>query len=88
MEKPTEKINIQVTRMGNRWIGVLTENDKEIDRMACFLKSDIGWICREMLRWYDKLGGDSAWAESARKRQTETPKPRGKVLTKIQLTNS
>lgn len=70
-------LGVGVTRIGNRWVGVLTVNGKEYDRMACALKSDIGWMCREMLRWYDKLGGNSAWAKSARRRQSG--RPSGKV---------
>ena len=41
--------------------------------MACISKLDIGWICREMLRWYDKNGGISKFAVAARKRQRGTP---------------
>jgi len=69
--------------MGKRWVGRLTVDGKEYNRMACALKSDIVWMCREMLRWYDKLGGDSAWARSARRRQGGGPS--GKVWTRIAL---
>ena len=75
--KPTvrsdDKLSVVVTREGSRWVGVLSVNGKEYDRSACALKSDIGWMCREMLRWYDKLGGNSAWAKSARRRQRGNP---------------
>lgn len=73
----SDRLGVGVTRIGNRWFGALTVNGKEYDRMACALKSDIGWMCREMLRWYDKLGGNSAWAKSARRRQSG--RPSGKV---------
>ena len=45
-----------------------------IDEMACVKSEDIGWICREMLRWYDKMCDKSdELAKSARKRQTSKP---------------
>lgn len=42
------------------------------------LKCDIGWSCREQLRWVDKLGYVSDFASAARHRQTAT-RPQGKV---------
>ena len=77
---------VSVTRMGSRWIGKLTVKGKIFDRMACALKRDIGWMCREMLRWYDKLGGTSEWAKSARRRQTISPV--GKVWYRKDLTEA
>ena len=71
--KPVYELSVKVTRIGKRWVATLTVGGKEYDRMACGLKSDIGWICREMLRWYGKLGGNSAWAASARRRQKGRP---------------
>lgn len=79
-----DTLSLAVTRMGSRWIAKMTLNGKEVDTMACALKSDIGWICREMLRWHDKLGGRSAWASSARRRQHV--KPNGKTWTMDKLT--
>jgi hypothetical protein len=72
--------------MGSRWIGTLTVKGKIMDSTACALKRDIGWMCREMLRWYDKLGGTSKWAKSARRRQTSGPS--GKIWYRKDLTNT
>ncbi len=61
---------IKVTRIANRWHARMTVAGEIRDEMACELRVDIGWICREMLRWHQKLGGRSAFASAARKRQT------------------
>ena len=63
-------MNIKVTKIGKRWHARLINNGVILDEMACALKEDIGWICREMLRWQDKLGNSNDWTSSARKRQT------------------
>ena len=63
---------IKVTKIKNRWHSRLMLNDKVIDEMACKDSRDIGWICREMLRWYSKTGGVSQYAEEARKRHYNT----------------
>jgi hypothetical protein len=73
-------MKLKVTRIGDRYHArLIIDNDVVFDEMACSLKRDIGWICREMLRWYSKLGGVSEFAESARDRQRKTPCPVGKV---------
>jgi hypothetical protein len=82
-EAPKEILGVTVTRMGRRWIATLTVKGKAYDKMACALKADIGWMCREMLRWYDKLGGCSKWAASARRRQRG--KPQGRVWSFTEL---
>lgn len=74
---------IKVTQIKNRWHARLILEDKILDEMACELKCDIGWISREMLRWFSKLGGESKFADSARSRQTE--KPTGKIWWKKDL---
>ncbi len=73
---------IKVTRIKNRWHSRLFFNNKIIDEMACECSNDIGFICREMLRWFDKLGGESNFASQARKRQTS---PIGKIWYKRKL---
>ena len=78
-------LNIKVTFIKNRWHARLLEGSKILDEMACSTRQDIGWICREMLRWYDKNGGISKWASEARKRQNDTLYPIGKVWTYNQL---
>lgn len=77
------KLRLTVTYMDKRWVATLYVQDEEFDRMACENKCDIGWICRELLRWFSKLGGVSEWAESARRRQT--PFPQGRVWGGKQL---
>jgi len=58
---------IKVTRIKD-WHARLFLNGLLVDEMSCKLRSDIGWICREMMRWADKMGGDSH-TSSARRRQ-------------------
>jgi hypothetical protein len=43
------------------------------DEMACTQRIDIGYICRTMLRWFDKCGGMSKFAERARHRLNTKP---------------
>lgn len=64
---------IKVTRIKNRWHARLKEGEIILDEMACSLKQDIGWICREMLRWQDKTGNSNEWTSSARRRQISPP---------------
>lgn len=61
---------IHVTKIANRWHARMVIGDDVRDEMACELRCDIGWICREMLRWHQKLGGQSEFAAAARERQT------------------
>jgi hypothetical protein len=79
----TMEPTIKITKINNRYHARLIVDGVVHDEMACSLRCDIGWISREMLRWYDKLGGDSKFAKAARKRQTE--KPEGKVWFKNDL---
>jgi len=68
---------IKVTKIKNRWHARMVIDGNFIDEMACELRRDIGWICREMLRWHQKLGGVSKFADAARSRQITPPK--GKI---------
>lgn len=61
---------INVTRIAKRWNARLLVDGVVLDEMACSSQQDIGWICREMLRWYDKTGWCSEFASAARERQT------------------
>lgn len=79
MQSNSKDPAIKVTKIKNRWHARLWLDKKLIDEMACEDRMDIGWICREMLRWYDKLGGSSIYAKLARKRHNLTPTPIGKV---------
>ena len=77
-------MEIKVTRIKNRFHARLYVNGKVFDEMACTEKKDIGFICREMLRWYDKgLGPHSDFASAARSRQT--PRPPGKIWYRLAL---
>lgn len=55
-----------------------------IDEMACQLKEDIGFCCREMLRWYDKCGGASKMADASRHRG-KNHIPKGKIWYRSQI---
>ena len=76
-------LEIKVTKIRNRWHARLLDGTNILDEMACAHRCDIGWISREMLRWYDKLGGTSLFAHAARYRQTS--KPEGRVWWRRQL---
>lgn len=69
---------IKVQRINNRYHARLFINGNLHDEMACQYRIDIGWICREMLRWADKTGFSNDHTSSARKRQT-TQITHGKV---------
>lgn len=69
-------LSITVTKIRNRWHARLFDGGTVIDEMACEDKRDIGWICREMLRWADKLGRSTDWTRSARRRQQAGPRGR------------
>ena len=75
-------LDINVRHIGGRYSAQLKKDGEVIDHMMCENKRDIGWICREMLRWFCKLGGDSKWAAAARARQNASPLPVGKVWHK------
>ena len=79
MKIHTQEPTMKVTRVGKRWHARLMLGKVVHSEMACQLRQDIGWVCRELLRWYDKLGGTSKFAKAARKRQSKTPNPVGQV---------
>ena len=76
-------LSIKVTKIGTKYHARLLEGTKVLDEMACRLRIDIGWICREMLRWNSKSGSDSKWADFARKNQQSNPI--GKIWWQNQL---
>lgn len=77
----------RVTNIGNRYHARLFSDDGQVlDEMACVLKSDIGWICREMLRWQDKLGNYNEQTRFARKKHVVAPV--GRVWYRNQLGDS
>jgi len=60
---------IKVTRIKNRWHArLILPNGDVHSEMACALREDIGFLCRSLLRWYDKCGGVSIYAHKSRER--------------------
>ena len=72
-EEMNVDINIKVTRIKSHYHSRLIADGVVVREMACADKCDIGWISRELLRWYDKLCGVSRFASAARDRQTSQP---------------
>lgn len=70
-------MEIKVRNINSEYHARLYEGNTLLDEMSCSLKEDIGFICREMLRWQDKLGNTNAWTSFSRKRQVQ--KPKGKI---------
>lgn len=60
-------LEIKITRIGGLYHARLWEGTELRDEMACVLKEDIGYICREMMRWFDK-GGGNVESSNCRKR--------------------
>ena len=52
-----ELLSLKVTKIKKRWHARLKEADRLIGESACELKEDVGYICRDLFRWYGKLGG-------------------------------
>lgn len=73
------ELETKVTCINGRWHARLLKGDTIYDEMACDLRSDISFICREMLRWYDKLGGVSKMASASRHRSKNKHTAIGKI---------
>ena len=88
-----QDVSIKVTRIGSKWHARLFDKEgKVIDEMAADLRIDIGHVCRTMLRWYDKCGGMSRFASSARARMWNLNKhpvgsPKGRIYYQGELIN-
>lgn len=78
-----DKTDIKVTRIGKWWHARLLLNGKVYDEMACSNRRDIGAICREMLRWVDKMGWNSPHADRARHRQYEKNNMTSSILKPV-----
>jgi len=76
---------IVVTRIKNRWHARLVNNGKVFDEMACDCSADIGLICKERLRWFNKRGNESKFADKARHRESTARMQEGKIWTYNQL---
>ena len=73
----------KVTRINNRWHCRLFVGDKLIDEMACEYRTDVGYCCRTMMRWYDKACGGNEHSRAVRDRMWNKEKypngPEGRV---------
>lgn len=77
---------IVVTTINGRYHARCMQEGKVVDEMACELQEDITFICRTLLRWYTKMGGESTYASSARNRlNEENLTPKGKIWYQNQL---
>ena len=79
---------IKVTKINKRWHARLYFDDKVVDEMACNCSEDIGFICKEMLRMFQKMGGNSQYADKARHRKSTVRSPASKIYSRINLNNS
>ncbi len=61
---------IKVTSFGGKFFGVrcVGPTGKVFMTETVKTSEDIGDVCREMLRWWDKLGGSSKYASDSRHR--------------------
>ncbi len=75
-------LSLSIKFIKDRYSAILYVNGKKHSGLACENKQDIGYICRDLLRWYSKLGGVSEWAESSRNSQRNRPGPIGKIFHK------
>ena len=64
-----EELSTKSTRIDNSWHCRLLREKEVLAEMSCEDKRDISYCFREMLRWYDKLGGSSKMASASRHRQ-------------------
>lgn len=80
-----QEMKVKVTRIASRWHCRLLLRGKVIDEYACQLRIDIGWCCRDMLRWANKMGHQDPLAIAGRERKNrkDDAHPKGKVWTRI-----
>lgn len=78
---------ISVTTINGRHHARLYYQDSLYDEMACEEKSDIGYICRTMMRWADKCGGDQFTHASRMRRNSDldSTEKRGRIWYRHQL---
>lgn len=74
-----EQLRTKVTWIKDKYHIRLLEHDLLINEMACREKKDVGWCIAYLLRWYDKLGGDSLMATASRRRSWATRYSTGPV---------
>lgn len=49
-------IEVKVTAINNRYHARLLQDGKPINELSCKEKDGIGWMCRELMRWFNKMG--------------------------------
>jgi len=69
---------IKVTSFGGKFFGVrcFSPAGKVFDSQVAKTREEVGDICRDMLRWWDKLGGSSRYASNSRDRNAKKAKKR------------
>jgi len=85
-ENYIEPLSIKVTKIGKKWHCRLFKLKKLFDESTCEKKSDIGRCCRDMLRWYDKMGNEpfSRWADWSRHNNKESYRQNYEEMGKIE----
>ena len=73
------KYTVKVTRIKNRYHVRLIRHTTVIAEMACELRIDIGYVCRQLVRWEDKSGGDEFTSASRERLNTNPDNFRGPV---------
>ena len=81
-------LDIRVTKIGNRWHARLVKGDIVLDEMACSERVDIGWICREIMRWADKGFDQDEFTSASRYRHNKDSQPVGKIWYQPALNRS
>ena len=77
---------IKVTKIKNRYHARLIYEQNIIDEMACQEKQDIGFICKQLMRWFDKsLFEHSKYASACRSRESSNNQPLGKIWYRVDL---
>jgi len=81
-------LSVSVVRINKRYHARLFVNGELLSEWACQYKCDVGYICRQLLRWYDKTGGKSEYAKASRARgnkDTNATYLEGKIWGPAQL---
>lgn len=68
----TEILTIKVTKINEIYCIRLIEDDRIIDERSCESKRKVGPTCRDMIKWYDKLGGCNKMASKSRDRSNKS----------------
>lgn len=72
---------VKVKRIGDRYHARYYVDNILISEYMCYMKCDVGVMCREMLRWADKTGKSTPFTSAARQRANEDyGKSRGKIV--------